>query len=76
MKDLLIRIAQELVDDPKQVQVAEIETANTVVLELRVAKSDVGKIIGKYGRTANAIRVVLNAVSGKAQKRYLLEILD
>jgi len=76
MKDLLIRIAQELVDDPKQVQVAEIETANTVVLELRVAKSDVGKIIGKHGRTANAIRVVLNAVSGKAQKRYLLEILD
>ena len=76
MKDLLIRIAQELVDDPKQVQVAEIETANTVVLELRVAKSDVGKIIGKHGRTANAIRVVLNAVSGKAQKRDLLEILD
>ena len=76
MKDLLIRIAQELVDDPKQVQVAEIETANTVVLELRVAKSDVGKIIGKHGRTANAIRVVLNAVSGKARKRYLLEILD
>lgn len=76
MKDLLIRIAQELVDDPKQVQVAEIETANTVVLELRVAKSYVGKIIGKHGRTANAIRVVLNAVSGKAQKRYLLEILD
>lgn len=76
MKDLLIRIAQELVDDPKQVQVTEIETANTVVLELRVAKSDVGKIIGKHGRTANAIRIVLNAVSGKAQKRYLLEILD
>ena len=76
MKDLLIRIAQELVDDPKQVQVAEIETANTVVLELRVAKSDVGKIIGKHGRTANSIRVVLNAVSGKARKRYLLEILD
>lgn len=76
MKNLLMRIAQELVDDPKQVQVAEIETANTVVLELRVAKSDVGKIIGKQGRTANAIRVVLNAVSGKAQKRYLLEILD
>ena len=76
MKDLLIRIAQELVDDPKQVQVAKIETANTVVLELRVAKSDVGKIIGKHGRTANSIRVVLNAVSGKARKRYLLEILD
>ncbi|MBW1725300.1 MAG: KH domain-containing protein, partial [Deltaproteobacteria bacterium] len=58
MKDLLIRIAQELVDDPEQVQVTEIETAQTTVLELSVAKSDIGKIIGKHGKTANAIRVV------------------
>ena len=76
MKDLLVRIAQELVDDPEQVQVTEIETAQTTVLELKVAKSDVGKIIGKHGKTANAIRVVLNAASGKARKRYLLEIVD
>ncbi len=51
MKDLLIRIAQALVDDPEQVQVNEIESAQAVVLELRVAKSDIGKIIGKQGRT-------------------------
>ena len=76
MKNLLIRIAQELVDDPEQVQVTEIVTAQTTVLELKVAKSDVGKIIGKQGKTANAIRVVLNAASGKARKRYLLEIVD
>jgi len=76
MKDLLIRIAQELVDDPDQVQVTEIETVQTTVLELSVAKSDVGKIIGKHGKTANAIRVVLNAASGKARKRYMLEIVD
>ena len=76
MKDLLIRIAQELVDDPEQVQVTEIVTAQTTVLELKVAKSDVGKIIGKQGKTANAIRVVLNAASGKARKRYMLEIVD
>ena len=76
MKDLLIRIARELVDDPEQVQVTEVETAHTTVLELKVAKSDVGKIIGKHGKTGNAIRVVLNAASGKARKRYMLEILD
>ncbi|HUV78422.1 MAG TPA: KH domain-containing protein [Desulfobacterales bacterium] len=76
MKNLLIRIAQELVDDPEQVQVTEIVTAQTTVLELKVAKSDVGKIIGKQGKTANAIRVVLNAASGKARKRYMLEIVD
>ncbi len=76
MKDLLIRIAKELVDDPEQVQVTEIETTHTTVLELRVAKSDVGKIIGKHGKTANAIRVVLNAASGKARKRFMLEIVD
>jgi uncharacterized protein len=54
----------------------EIEGTQTVVLELRVAKSDMGKIIGKQGKTAHAIRIVLNAASGKAGKRYMLEILD
>jgi uncharacterized protein len=76
MKDLLIQIAQSLVDNPEQVQVNAIESTQTVVLELRVAKSDMGKIIGKQGRTAHAIRTVLNAASGKAGKRYMLEILD
>jgi hypothetical protein len=76
MKDLLIQIVKALVDSPEQVRVNEIVGTQTVVLELRVAKSDMGKIIGKQGRTANAIRDLLNAASGKAGKRYMLEILD
>lgn len=76
MKDLLIQIVKALVDNPEQVQVNEIESAQTVVLELRVAKSDMGKVIGKHGKTANAIRALLNAASGKAGKRYILEIVD
>jgi predicted RNA-binding protein YlqC (UPF0109 family) len=76
MKDFLIQIAQTLVDNPEQVQINQIEGTQTVVLELKVAKSDLGKIIGKQGRTANAIRVLLNAASGKAGKRYMLEIVD
>ena len=76
MKDLSIRIVQALVDDPEQVQVNEIESTQTVVLELRVAKSDMGKVIGKKGKTAHAIRTVLNAASGKAGKRHMLEIVE
>jgi len=76
MKDLLIQIAQSLVDNQEQVQVAEIEGSQIVVLELSVAKSDMGMIIGKQGRTANAIRSLLNAASGKAGKRYMLEIVE
>lgn len=76
MKDLLIKIVQSLVDNPEQVQVNEIESTQTVVLELRVAKSDMGRIIGKQGRTANAIRALLNAASGKAGKRYVFEIVE
>ena len=76
MKDLLIHIAQSLVENPKQVQVNEIASSQTVVLELRVAKSDLGKVIGKQGRTAHAMRTLLNAASGKANKRYVLEIVE
>jgi predicted RNA-binding protein YlqC (UPF0109 family) len=76
MKDLLIQIAQALVDNPEQVQVNEIEGSQTVVLELRVDKSDMGRVIGKQGRTANAIRDLLNAASGKTEKRYVLEIVE
>ena len=75
MKDLLIKIVKALVDDPEQVSVSEIEAAHTTVLELRVAESDLGKVIGKQGRTANAIRVLLSAASGKIRKRYQLEIV-
>jgi len=76
MKDLLIQIVKALVDNPEQVQVNEIESTQTVVLELRVAKNDMGKIIGKQGKTASAIRTLLNAASGKAGKRHMLEIVE
>jgi uncharacterized protein len=76
VKDLIILIAQALVDYPEQVSINEVDDGNTVVYELTVAKSDIGKIIGKQGRTADAIRSVLNSVAGKARKKFLLEIVD
>ena len=76
MKELLIKIVKALVDNPEQVQVNEIESSQTVVLELRVAKSDMGKIIGKKGKTVNAIRTVLNAASKGDGKRYVLELVE
>ncbi len=76
MKYLLIKIVKALVDNPEQVQVNEIVSSQTVVLELRVAKNDMGKIIGKQGRTANAIRDLLSDASGESQKRYVLEIAE
>jgi predicted RNA-binding protein YlqC (UPF0109 family) len=76
MKDLLIQIAKALVDNPEQVRVTEIEGTQTVVLELSVAKSDMGMIIGKQGKMANAIRSLLNAVSWSAGKRYVLWIVE
>jgi len=76
MKELLIQIVKALVDNPEQVQVNEIEGSQTVVLELRVDKSDMGRIIGKQGKMANAIRAILNAASGKTRKRYVLEIVE
>ncbi len=76
MKDLIKGIVQALVDNPEQVEVSEIESDNVLVLELRVAKEDMGKVIGKQGRTAQAIRTILSAVSGKAKKRTLFEILE
>jgi predicted RNA-binding protein YlqC (UPF0109 family) len=76
MKELLIQIVKALVDNPEQVQITEIEGSQTVVLELKVAKSDMGKVIGKQGRTAHAIRTLLSAASGKIRKRYMLEIVE
>ena len=76
MKDLISTIARAIVDNPEQVSVTEIEGAHTSVLELKVAKSDLGKIIGKKGRTAGAIRTILSGVSGKAKKHVVLEILE
>ena len=76
MKELIEKIAQALVDNPDEVSVAEIEGQQTLVIELRVAKEDFGKIIGKKGRTAIAIRTILNAVSAKEKKRAILEIVE
>jgi predicted RNA-binding protein YlqC (UPF0109 family) len=76
MKDLVKKIAQALVDNPEQVKVTIVEGQNTSVIELEVAKDDIGKVIGKRGYTANAIRAILNAASGKAKKRVTLEIID
>jgi predicted RNA-binding protein YlqC (UPF0109 family) len=76
VKDLISNIVKALVDQPDQVSVTEVEGGHTVVLELSVAKSDMGKVIGKRGRNAQAIRTILSAASGKIQKRYVLEIVE
>ena len=76
MKEIIETIAQSLVDRPELVSVTEIGGMHTSILELRVAKEDVGKIIGKHGRTAGALRTILGAASAKAKKRMLLEIMD
>ncbi len=76
MKDLLTRIAQALVDKPEKVQVNEIKGSQTVVLELRVADTDMGRIVGKQGKMANAIRTILNAASGKVGQRFVIEIVE
>jgi hypothetical protein len=76
LKDLITLIAKALVDNPEQVSINEIESNNTIIIELKVAKGDLGKIIGKQGRTANAIRSILSAMAGKTRKRLMLEILD
>ncbi|MBM4286022.1 MAG: KH domain-containing protein [Deltaproteobacteria bacterium] len=76
MKDLIKFIAQALVDHPDQVEVQEIEGQQTSVIELKVAKEDLGKVIGKQGRTARAMRTILNAASTKVRKRSVLEIIE
>ena len=76
MKDLIKYIAQALVDDPEQVSVTEVEGNQTSVLELKVAKEDIGKVIGKQGRTARAMRTILSAASAKLKKRTVLEIIE
>jgi predicted RNA-binding protein YlqC (UPF0109 family) len=76
MKKLVELIAQALVDHPDHVAVNEIEGEATTVLELRVAEKDLGKVIGKQGRTARAIRTILSAAGMKIKKRFVLEILE
>ena len=76
MKVLVEMIAKALVDNPEQVEVSEVEGEQTTVLELRVSQSDLGKVIGKQGRTARAIRTILGAAGMKLRKRFMLEILE
>lgn len=76
MKELTEFIAKALVDNPDEVSVSESQTEQATILELKVAQADLGKIIGKHGRTAKAIRSVLNAASTKRKTRVALEIVE
>jgi uncharacterized protein len=76
MDQLITMIAQQLVDRPEDVHVSQVEGSHTTVLELRVAKGDIGKVIGRDGRTAQAMRTILNAVSTKSRRRSVLEIVE
>ncbi len=76
MKELVEQIAKALVDSPDEVSVQAVEGEQTTVLELRVAQSDLGKVIGKQGRTARSIRTILSAAGMKLKKRFTLEILE
>jgi uncharacterized protein len=76
LKSLIETVARALVDDPDSVEVHEIEGEQTSVIELKVAKSDLGKVIGKKGRTAAAMRTILSAASTKLRKRAVLEIIE
>jgi uncharacterized protein len=76
LRELVEYISKALVDVPDQVQVRHVEGEQTTVLELKVAKEDLGKVIGKQGRTARAIRTILNGASTKLRKRTVLEIIE
>lgn len=76
MKELISFIVAKLVDQPDAVDVTEREEGDTIIVELRVAKEDLGKVIGKQGRTAKAMRSLLSAAAGKLEKRSRLEILE
>ena len=76
LKELIEYIAKALVDNPEQVRVSEIEGEKTSVIELNVSKEDLGKVIGKQGRTARAMRTILSAASTKVKKRAVLEIIE
>jgi len=76
VKELVELIAKSLVDDPDNVKVSQLDGEQSSILELKVAPEDIGKIIGKQGRTAQAIRVILGAAGMKLKKRFTLEIID
>ncbi len=76
MKNLILTMVKALVDRPDEVDLQEVEGEKTTVLELRVAKEDLGKVIGKQGKTAKAMRTILNATATKLKKRAVLEIIE
>ncbi len=76
LKELITFIAKALVDSPDQVEVREVEGEQSSVIELRVAKEDLGKVIGKQGRTARSMRTILSAASTKLRKRAVLDIIE
>ena len=76
MRELVEIMAKALVDNPDQLEVSEITGSDTLVIELRPAREDIGKIIGKKGRNVQAMRTLLNAAAGKLRKRVVLEIID
>ena len=76
MKDLIESIAKQLVDDPSQVSVSEIEESGRVRIELKVAKEDMGRVIGKGGRVANSIRILLRVAAAREGKRATLDIVE
>ena len=76
MKELVAYIAESLVDETSRISINEIEGNQTNIIELKVAKEDIGKVIGRQGRTADAIRTILNCAAAKINKRYILQIID
>jgi predicted RNA-binding protein YlqC (UPF0109 family) len=76
MKDLIEQIAKAIVEKPEEVEVRGIEGENAIVIELRVAKEDIGKVIGKKGRTISAMRTILNATRAQKRKRQVLEVVE
>jgi predicted RNA-binding protein YlqC (UPF0109 family) len=76
MKELIKYLARAMVDHPEQIEISEITSKQVTILELKVAKADIGKIIGKRGRNARAIRTILGAASAKVKKRTILEIIE
>ena len=76
MKELILVMARAVVDKPDEVEIKEIEGDVTTILELKVAKEDLGKVIGKQGKTAHAMRSILNATATKLKKRAVLEIVE
>ena len=76
MKDLVEFISKALVDETSRIEISEIEGNQTNIIELKVAKEDIGKVIGRQGTTADAIRTIINCAAAKLSKRYILQIID